>query len=238
MAMVVQVLNPVNAPVHVAVGLGFPEVPVPLDVPKVPVVPGIGLGHLEFDVLISLADDHALTGFECFAAACRGDLGPSLPHGDSHAVETNDFHSVASVLFRTNRGQWGLNINVSIAAPQFAVSEYAALKLNPEGSVAEAGQSDLGQFVKAQKVGVIQLDFGTGGQSGSQNIGLHQRHVDGGLNRISRFASLHREVALGQAEPGDTQRRTALLRLCQRQVIDRHGNEGKQHQNSTSTCHG
>jgi len=82
------------------------------------------------------------------------------------------------------------------------------------------------------------LDFGTRGRSGSQNVGFHQRHVDRGLNRISRFASLHSDVALGQAEPGDTQRRTGLLRLRRRRVIEAHGNEGKQNQNSASACHG
>ena len=237
-AMVVQVLNAVNAAVHVAVGLGFHEVPVPLDVPEVPVVPGIDLGHLEFNALISLAHDHALTGLECFPAVCRGDLGPSLPHADGHPVETDDFHPVASILFRANRRQGSFNIDVRIAAPQFAVSEDPALELNPEGTMAQVGQSDLGQFVKAQKVGVVQLDFGPRGRSGGQNVGFHQRHVDRGLNRVSRIASLHGNVALGQAEPGDTQRRTGSLRLRRRRVIEGHGNEGKQNQNSASACHG
>ena len=236
--MVVQVLNAVNAPMNVAVGLGFSELPVPLDVPKVPVVLGIGLGHLEFDGLISLADDHALAGLDCFPAVCRGDLGPTFPHGDGYAVKTHNFHSIASVLLRANRRQGGFDIHVRIAAPQFAVSDDPALELNPEGSMAQVGQSDLGQFVEAQKVGVIQLDFGTRGRAGSQNVGFHQRHVDRGLNRISRFASLHGEVALGQAEPGDAQRRTGLLRLCRCRLIEKQGKEGKQNQNSVSACHG
>jgi len=148
--VVVQVLNAINAPVHVAVGLGFHELPVPLDVPKVPVVLGIGLGQLEFDGLISLADDHALTGLDCLPAVCRGDLGPTLPHGDGYAVKTDNFHSIASVLFRTNRRQGGFDIDVRIAAPQFAVGDDPALELNPKGSMTQVGQSDLGQLVKAQ----------------------------------------------------------------------------------------
>ena len=82
------------------------------------------------------------------------------------------------------------------------------------------------------------MHFGSGGQSGSQNVGFHQRHIGRSLNSISRFASLHVDVAFGQAEPGDTQRRTGFLRLCQCPVIEGHGNEGKQNQCSASTCHG
>jgi hypothetical protein len=179
-----------------------------------------------------------LTGFERFRTFGRGNLGPSLPHCDNHPVQPDDFDPIAAVLLGANRRQGSLDIDVRIAAPQFAVGEDASFELKAEGSMAQVGQSDGGEFVKAQKVGVVQLDFGTGGRSGSQNVGFHQRHVDRGLDRISRFASLHDNVTLGQAEPGDSQRRTGLLRLCQCRVIERHGEEGKQNQNSASTCHG
>ncbi len=236
--MIIQILRAVDAGVHVAVGLGLPELPVPAHVPEVPVVRGIGLGHLEFDVLVSLVDHHALTGFECFRPICQGHLGPSFAHGDSHPVKTDDFDPVAAVLFRTNRRQRGFDVDVRVSAPQFTVSEGPALQLNPEGSMGEIGQSNRGVFVEAQKIGRVQLEFGAGSRSGGQNIGFHQRQVDRGLNRISRFASLHGDVALDQAEPGDTQRRTGLRRLCQCRVIERHGDERKQNQDSASTCHG
>ncbi len=149
MAIIVQFLSAVNAGVHVAVGLGLHELPVPAQVPEVPVVLGIGLGHLEFYALVRLADDHALTRFECFLAIGRGNLGPSLLHGDRHLVKTDDFDSVTPVLFRAHRRQGGLNINVSIAAPQFTVSDDPPLKLNPEGSMAQVGQSDRRVLIEA-----------------------------------------------------------------------------------------
>ena len=237
-AIIVQVLDAVYAGVHVAVGLGLHELPVPLQVPEVPVVLGIGLGNLEFDTLIPLADDHAFTGFERFPAVGRGDLGPSFAHGDRHHVDTDDFDPIAPVLLRAYRRQGGFDVDVGIAAPQFAVGDDPTLELNPEGSVGQVGQSDRGVFVEAHKIGVVQLDFGTGCEAGSQNVGFHQRHIGRGLNRISRFTSLRGHVALDQAEPGDAQCRTGLLRPCQCRVIERHGSEGKQNQNSASTCHG
>ena len=147
--MIIQILNTVNAGVHVAVGLGLPELPIPAHVPEIPVVRGIGLGQLEFDVLVSPADDHALTGFECFRPTGQCHLGPSLPHGDSHPVKTDDFDPVAAVLFRTHRRQRGFDIDVCVSAPQFAVSEGPALQLNSEGSMGEIGQSNRGVFVEA-----------------------------------------------------------------------------------------
>ena len=179
-----------------------------------------------------------MTGLERFRTFRRGNLGPSLPHCDNHSVQPDDFDPIAAVPLRAYRRQGSLYIDVRIAAPQFAVGEDPSFELQAEGSMAQVGQSDGGEFVQAQKVGVIQLDFGTGGRSGSQNVGFYQRHVDRGLDRISRFASLHGNVTLGQAEPGDTQRRTGLLRLCRRRVIEGHGNEGKQRQYSASSCHG
>ncbi len=232
MSIVVQVLSAVNAGAHIVIGLGLHELPVPAQVPEVPVVLGIGLGHLEFYALVPLADDHALTRFECFLAIGRGNLGPPLLHGDRYLVETDDFDSVAPVLFRAHRRQGGLNIDVSIAAPQFTVSDDAALELNPEGSMAQVGQSDRRVFIEAQKIGVVQLDLGTGGQSGSQNIGFHQRHIGCGLNRISRFTALHGNVAFGQTESGDTQRRPLIRRLCLCRLTERHGTEEKQNQDS------
>ena len=238
MAIIVQVLDAVNAGVHVAVGLGLHELTVSPQVPEVPVVLRIGLGNLEFNTLVPLADDHALTGFERFPAIGRSDLGPSLPHGDRHPVKTDDFDSITPVLFRANRCQRGFNVDVGITAPQFAVGDDPALELNSKGSVCQVGQSDRGVFIEAHKIGVVQLDFGPGSEAGGQNVGFHQRHIGRSLNRISRFTSLHGDVALGQTEPGDAQRRTVLRRLGQCRLVERHGNQEKQNQNSASTCHG
>ena len=220
MAIIVQVLDAVDAGIHVAVGLGLHELTVPPQVPQVPVVLGIGLGNLEFNALIPLADDHASTGFERFPPIGQSDLGPSFPHGDRHRVKADDFDSIAPVLLRANRCQGRFNVDVGIAAPQFAVGDDPSLELNSKGSVGQVGHSDRGVFVEADKIGVVQLDFGAGSEAGHQNVGFHQRHVGRGLNRISRFTSLHGDVALGQTEPGDTQRRTVLRRLGQCRLVE------------------
>ncbi len=79
---------------------------------------------------------------------------------DSDQVLPDHFDAVAPVLARTDRDQRCLEIDIRLAAAQFAVAHHAAFHLDTELLVAQVRHVDFARLIESEKVRVIELDFG------------------------------------------------------------------------------
>ena len=118
---------------------------------------------------------------------------------------------IASVLTGTDSDQRSLNVDIGLAAAQFAVGDDAALDLYAVPAVFEVRHMDFGFRTQTQQVRVVKLHLGSGAGSGGDRVALDQRGIDLGLHPIARLSSAKGDITIRKADAGDTQSGLVLL---------------------------
>ena len=182
-------------------GLGVADSPVPIVIPGIPAILRRGLIFLVSSLLRGAAHNHHSAFLQVSAALRSGNFRLALAHDHLRLAFRIHFHAINSVFLRGVNGDvGGVNFDVSFAALENCVVNQSASDLYLDLGTRQTGDRSQRVVAKTQNIGMIELHFSPGTDTGRDLVTAHDRLVQRAGRPIAGISALRRNISVNQAD--------------------------------------